>query len=417
MGLLNQTQQVYYDGNDHGSYQFISLHDIITQFQIAYVGENKIISKIKRADVAFHAQRALQELSFDTFKSTKAQEIVLPASLQMILPHDYVNYTKVSWVDPTGIKRLLYPASKTSNPFSIEQETDGKYTFGLGKEMVVNKDFSQSIINEWIYSPPAGNDSIGVVDETFKFTHAPRTGWPGYPGGTVFGLSYALWQQIDVSGVSDITISASGTVATAESGASTSYMQLGITTTNPAIGWELINYFGNTIIVPATKVSPPNATNPSPNSTTSTYISRDDVFDLGYLQWDSVTEGGVATTKTEENIDVRDVDTIWILVNSHVDFTSSSGVEKSNSIDDISVTGDRINLVSANNGSSTTWENYKSATETQNNVNDYQDYQNDIYWPNEGKRYGIEPSYAQNNGSFYIDNKAGKIHFSSSVSG
>ena len=48
MGLLdNQTQQDYYDGNDFGGYQFTSLNDIVTNFEIAYVGENKIISKIK----------------------------------------------------------------------------------------------------------------------------------------------------------------------------------------------------------------------------------------------------------------------------------------------------------------------------------------------------------------------------------
>ena len=107
MGLLDGiTQQSYYQSQDHGNYQFTSLDDIINQFMIAYVGEDKIISKVKRIDIAFHAQRALQELSFDTFKSTKAQEIVVPASLQMILPHDYVNYTKISTVDSAGIKHF-----------------------------------------------------------------------------------------------------------------------------------------------------------------------------------------------------------------------------------------------------------------------------------------------------------------------
>ena len=69
MGLLdNQTQSAYYSGSDHGTYQFTSLEHIINQFVLAYVGEGKIIPKVRRADVAFHAQRGLQELSFDTFK-------------------------------------------------------------------------------------------------------------------------------------------------------------------------------------------------------------------------------------------------------------------------------------------------------------------------------------------------------------
>jgi len=129
MGLLdNQTQHAYYGGSSFGTYQFTSLEHIINQFIVAYVGEGKIISKVKRTDVAFHAQRALQELSFDTFKSTKSQEIEVPATLQMVLPQDYVNYVKLTWADSAGIEHVLYPAIKTSNPLDITQGTDGSYT-------------------------------------------------------------------------------------------------------------------------------------------------------------------------------------------------------------------------------------------------------------------------------------------------
>ena len=42
MGLLdNTTQNEYYNGNDLGNYQFTSLDNIISQFEVAYVGENK----------------------------------------------------------------------------------------------------------------------------------------------------------------------------------------------------------------------------------------------------------------------------------------------------------------------------------------------------------------------------------------
>ena len=43
------------------TYEFTSLENIINHFMIAYVGEDKIISKIKRLDVVFHAKSALQE--------------------------------------------------------------------------------------------------------------------------------------------------------------------------------------------------------------------------------------------------------------------------------------------------------------------------------------------------------------------
>ena len=77
MGLLEKDAATYYSMEDYGNYQFTSLDHIITQFQIGYVGEGKIIPKIKRADIQFFAMRALQELSFDTFKSVKSEETEL----------------------------------------------------------------------------------------------------------------------------------------------------------------------------------------------------------------------------------------------------------------------------------------------------------------------------------------------------
>lgn len=131
MALFTGTQQQYYEGDDYGNYQFIYLDDIITNFIIAYVGEDKLISKIKRTDVAFHAQRGMQELSYDTFKSEKSQEIDVPNTLQMILPHDYVNYVKLTWLDGSGVERVLTPAQKTSNPLPLLQDSNYEYLFDV----------------------------------------------------------------------------------------------------------------------------------------------------------------------------------------------------------------------------------------------------------------------------------------------
>jgi len=112
-----------------GNYQYISMEDIINNFIISYVGEDKIISKIRRADVAFHAQRGLAELSYDTLKSFKSQEIEVPPSLAMKLPHDYINYVKLCYVDTDGVERILMPTRKTSNPEALLQDSSYDYTF------------------------------------------------------------------------------------------------------------------------------------------------------------------------------------------------------------------------------------------------------------------------------------------------
>ena len=118
MGRINYitTDYSYYSTGYAGYYQFVEFAELVANFMIAYVGEDKLISKVSSIDVDFHAKRAIQEFSYDTLLSTKALEITVPPSLKDVLPHDYVNYTKVTWVDDSGIEHPIYPTNKTSNP-------------------------------------------------------------------------------------------------------------------------------------------------------------------------------------------------------------------------------------------------------------------------------------------------------------
>ena len=102
--------------NNYGGYSYITLDDVINNFIVAYVGSNKLISDVKRTDVLFHAKRGLQEFSYDVLKSVKSQELTIPPSLSIILPQDYVNYVKMSWIDRQGIKHPIYPTSLTIDP-------------------------------------------------------------------------------------------------------------------------------------------------------------------------------------------------------------------------------------------------------------------------------------------------------------
>jgi hypothetical protein len=130
MGLLdNQAQLDYYISGDYGGYQFTTLNNIINAFMVVYVGESKLLSKVSRTDVQFYAMRAIQELSYDVFRSIKSYEITVDPGLSFILPQDYVNYVKLVRVDNNGIERVLYPTGKTSNPFPISQNANGIWQF------------------------------------------------------------------------------------------------------------------------------------------------------------------------------------------------------------------------------------------------------------------------------------------------
>ena len=113
---------------NYGSYAYIKLDELINNFIVAYIGDDKLIPTVKRTDIVFHAKRGLQEFSYDTLKSIKSQELNVPSNLSVVIPQDYVNYVKVSWVDHLGVKHPLYPGGTlTTNPF----ENPVQDTFGV----------------------------------------------------------------------------------------------------------------------------------------------------------------------------------------------------------------------------------------------------------------------------------------------
>jgi hypothetical protein len=103
---------------NYDDYSYIKLNEVINNFMIAYIGAGKLIPSAKRTDIIFFAKRAMQEFSYDTLKSIKSQELSVSPSLSIIIPQDYVNYTNISFIDASGVKRPIYPANNlTINPY------------------------------------------------------------------------------------------------------------------------------------------------------------------------------------------------------------------------------------------------------------------------------------------------------------
>jgi hypothetical protein len=110
MAYLSQYE--YYDNNGNnpenenwGSYQFISLQDIVTNYLLMYSGNHSLVNNEERYKIIFHAKRAIQELNYDAFKEIKVLELTVADSLRFVLPSDYVNWVRISmykdgWLRP-----------------------------------------------------------------------------------------------------------------------------------------------------------------------------------------------------------------------------------------------------------------------------------------------------------------------------
>lgn len=88
--------QYYNDENNWGSYQYTSLRDIVTNFQLMYTGNHELVNNIDRHKIIFHAKRAIQELNYDAMKEIKILELSVCDDLRFILPQDFVNWVRIS---------------------------------------------------------------------------------------------------------------------------------------------------------------------------------------------------------------------------------------------------------------------------------------------------------------------------------
>jgi len=369
MGLLNETARSYYEGGDgvqsngdelYGSYQFTSLENIISQFIIAYVGEDKIISKIKRTDVSFHAQRALQELSFDTFKSCKSMELEVPNSLQLPLPQDYVNYVKLSWSDPAGIQHVLQPASKTSNPLAFQQNNDGSLKFEdnnfQGDASLPFQEYGITSTGQTSSATGDGNiESKNPLPQFEKETRIALKNTSGYQGK--YEINYGV-------------------------------------ATNAALHNMVINFFtANHDIEVGMRVFGPGI---QPNTTVKSVGSTTNSNFPGM--------GIIITNPTYEK---------WLLDGQPT--TGNSGSPTSGSTSTSYYKTTELIFVNLNRKSDTS-SKYKSHTTETNQSHSHASLHDDRFSPR-GTRYGIDPAHAQNNGSYYIDCLNGIINFSSNISG
>ena len=135
-------------GDNWGSYSYLTLNEIIDNFLNIYTGEDQIIKSLQRKQVLFHARRAIQELSYDTLKAYKSQELTVPTGLSVPIPKDYVNYTRVAWTDGSGVLHTIYPLSGLSgNPYELPI-TDGKTGVPSQSSYDTNLEASQSIIED-----------------------------------------------------------------------------------------------------------------------------------------------------------------------------------------------------------------------------------------------------------------------------
>tara|TARA_Y100000592_G_scaffold51830_1_gene81967 strand:- start:13926 stop:15080 length:1155 start_codon:yes stop_codon:yes gene_type:complete len=179
--------------NSYGGYEYVPLQEIINNFMMAYVGPDKLISKVKRTDVIFHAKRGLQEFSYDTLKSIRKVEITVPPSLSYPIPQDYVNYVRIGWTDDHGVFHPIKPANLlTQYPTEVPIQDD----IGLPTQddLGENLQSAQSItVEKW--KKNNDNDLTGAYLELYDDSNIFNWTWRKNNLGRRYGLDPVISQS------------------------------------------------------------------------------------------------------------------------------------------------------------------------------------------------------------------------------
>ena len=133
MAFISDLQ--YYNNNgttptnaNWGSYQYVSLYDVVNNFMLIYNDNDTLVSNEERYKVLFHAKRGIQELNYDAFQEIKILQMQINAQALMILPPDYVNWVRIS-LYKNGSLMPLTENIQANTALSYLQDNDGNWLY------------------------------------------------------------------------------------------------------------------------------------------------------------------------------------------------------------------------------------------------------------------------------------------------
>jgi hypothetical protein len=186
--------QYYENGGDlpedanWGSYQYTSLADIINNFLLMYVGNDKQLNNVKRHEIIFHAKQAIKMLNFDALRSIKTVEMNVGNSheslnwLKFILPSDYVNYVRIS-INVDGVLRPLYENKKANSAKGYLQDNNDRILFDVNGEVMIGTsslDLTRRTMQQYSGLGPYNNQWGWYIDDIWYF---------GYRVGPKYGMN------------------------------------------------------------------------------------------------------------------------------------------------------------------------------------------------------------------------------------
>lgn len=104
------------EGN-HGNYQFTPLKELVNELLFEYSDSDHILKNTKRSRILHYVKDGIRKFNKQVFKDIRAIEITVPENLSIAMPHNFVDYVRISLVveDPATNSFRLMPLDVNNN--------------------------------------------------------------------------------------------------------------------------------------------------------------------------------------------------------------------------------------------------------------------------------------------------------------
>ena len=107
-----------------GYYARTNINDVINNFIVSHVGGDKILTRVPRTEVAYWAQRGVQEFNYDILQAEKTLEFEMSENRTINLPSDFVSYVELTAAAPDGVDIPILKTPLVRSKTAVVQDGD-----------------------------------------------------------------------------------------------------------------------------------------------------------------------------------------------------------------------------------------------------------------------------------------------------
>lgn len=174
-------QQYYENEENWGNYQFVGLEEIVNNFIQNFTGDSSLLGYVPRSRVIYQAKQGIRQFTFEALHQVKVVELELGEANDIILPPDYVEYVRISWVNKqTG---QIHPMSENKKfPLGVAylQDNNADILFDNEGDILIGTTAIEAI-----------NDNLPSIPIE-DFSLFPINGFGFWNGFTRYGIA-PIW--------------------------------------------------------------------------------------------------------------------------------------------------------------------------------------------------------------------------------